>query len=488
MNEPAFQSATELLKSIREKRVGSGELLELYINRYKRLNPKINAIVATDLENAHTRAKEADEALGKGKNWGRLHGLPITIKDSTEVVGMPCTSGAPELKDHLPTRNADVVQILLDAGAIVFGKTNLPAQDFQSFNEVYGQTNNPWNLARVSGGSSGGSAAALAAGLTGLEIGGDIGGSIRTPSHFCGTYGHKPSFKIVLERGHIPPPPGTYPGEYLLDWDMAVIGPMARSAKDLDLVMDLIVIPEKPQQKAIRVELPAPRKTKLKDCRIGLWIDDPAFPVDTNVADCIQWIADELGRAGAQVVDKRPDIDFTYSHETYVQLMFAHSSASQPQEIIDYATKEVQRFDENDESKLAPWIRGMTMLYRNWSKLNYQRLLIRQKWADFFNDFDMLLCPAAPVTAFRHDHSEYASRVVRVNGQEKSYAGTLVSGAGLASVSYLPATMAPVGLAKDSLPVGVQIVGPNLEDRTPIHVATLIEETVGGFSSPTGFE
>lgn len=490
MSEPAFQSATELLKSIQKKRISSIELLELYIKRYERLNPKINAIVAADFENARARAKEADKALGKGKNWGPLHGLPITIKDSIEVVGMPCTSGAPELKNHMPARNADVVQSLLNAGAIIFGKTNLPlyAQDFQSFNEVYGQTNNPWDVTRIPGGSSGGAAAALAAGLTGLEIGSDIGGSIRNPSHFCGIYGHKPTFNIVPMRGHIPPPPGIYPGDYSLDGDIAVIGPLARSAKDLDLVMDLIASPTKPLQKAIHIELPEPRKKTLKDYRIGLWIDDPAFPVDTNVADRIQWIADELVKAGAGVEDKRPDIDFAHCHEVYTQLLSAVSSAGLPQKIFDYAITESQSLGENDKSFRAQWARGTTLLHRNWSKLNYRRLMMRQKWADFFEDFDVLLCPTVPVTAFPHDHGEFFDRRLKVNNKEQPYADTLLHWAGLTCVSYLPATIAPAGLAKDGLPVGVQVVGPYLEDRTPIHVAKLMEDAIGGFTPPPRFE
>ena len=175
MNEFAFQSATELTRAIQDRRTSSVELLELYIERFERLNPVINAIVVTDFENARGRAQKADEALAKGENWGPLHGLPMTIKDSFEVIGLPCTSGAPELKNYLPGRNAHVVQSLLNAGAVVFGKTNLPlyALDFQSYNDVYGQTNNPWDVSKTPGGSSGGAAAALAAGLTGLEMGRD---------------------------------------------------------------------------------------------------------------------------------------------------------------------------------------------------------------------------------------------------------------------------------------------------------------------------
>ncbi|MBW2144220.1 MAG: amidase, partial [Deltaproteobacteria bacterium] len=199
MSEFAFKSATQLVRDIREGRISSSELLELYLERVERFNPDLNAIVATDIENARAKAKAADKAIANGDKTGPLHGLPITIKDTLEVKGMPCTSGAPLLKNHMPANNADVVQSLIDAGAIVFGKTNVPLYggDMQSFNDVYGTTNNPWDLKRTPGGSSGGAAASLSAGLCGLDMGSDIGGSIRTPSHFCGLYGHKPSFGIV---------------------------------------------------------------------------------------------------------------------------------------------------------------------------------------------------------------------------------------------------------------------------------------------------
>lgn len=490
MGERAFQSATDLLKAIRDRRISSAELLELYIERYERLNPKINAIVASDLENARSRARAADEALHKGDDWGPLHGLPITIKDSIEVVGMPCTSGAPVLKNHMPARNADVVQILLDAGAIIFGKTNLPlyAQDCQSYNEVYGQTNNPWDVTRVPGGSSGGAAAALAAGLTPLEIGSDIGGSIRNPAHFCGVYGHKPTFNIVPMRGHIPPPPGIFPGDYSLDGDIAVVGPLARSIEDIELLMDLIVGPDKPHQKAMRIRLPKPRKKALKDYRIGLWIDDPAFPVDTKVIDRIQSVADELAKAGARVEDKRPDIDFRRSHEVYSNLLHSVTSGGLPQEIFEQVSTEAQSLSENDKSPRSMWLRGTTLLHRRWIQMDYQRLIMRQKWADFFEDFDVLLCPVVSVTAFPHDHSEFFDRTLKVNNNEQPYLDTLLPWAGLTCVAYLPATVAPAGLASDGLPVGVQIVGPYLEDRTSIHVARLMEGVIGGFTPPPEFE
>ncbi|MBW2623924.1 MAG: amidase [Deltaproteobacteria bacterium] len=490
MDKIAFQPATDLIKAIRGRKLGSLELLDHYIERIEKFNPAINAVVATDFENARARARAADEALQKGENWGALHGLPLTIKDSFEVMGMPCTSGAPELKNHMPGRNAQVVQILIDEGAIIFGKTNLPlyAQDLQSYNEVYGQTNNPWDITRGPGGSSGGAAAALAAGLTSFEIGSDIGGSIRNPAHFCGVYGHKPTFAIVPLRGHIPPPPSDFSGYYTGDGDIAVAGPLARSAKDLDLLMDLIAVPGKQFNPAWKFRLPEPRKKNLKDYRIGLWLDDPAFPVDTKVIDCLQNTADQLAKAGAGVEDKRPDIDFARSHTIYHQLLTAAMSAATPSDIFEKLSNDVRNLSDEDWSPQARGLRGTVIPHANWMMLDGERLLMRQKWADFFEDFDVLLCPAIPVTAFPHDHGNFFDRLLVVNGDERSYFDTLLSWAGLTGLVYLPATVAPVGPAADGLPVGAQIVGPYLEDRTPIHVAELMEDVVGGFTPPPGFE
>ncbi|NOY68228.1 MAG: amidase [Deltaproteobacteria bacterium] len=489
MNELAYLSATRLVAEIKAKHISAVELLEFYIDRIKRLNPRINAVVATDFDNARIRARKADEALLRGEDWGPLHGLPMTIKDSIEVTGMPCTSGAPKLKGHMPQRNADVIEPLLDAGAVIFGKTNLPlfAQDFQSFNEVHGQTNNPWDVTRVPGGSSGGAAAALAAGLTGLEIGSDIGGSIRNPAHFCGVYGHKSSFDMISFRGHIPPFPGLFPGDYALGGDIAVLGPLARSSEDLDMVMDIITMPKKPLRSAWKLELPPSRKEDLKDFKVGLWLDDPDFPVDHSVADCLSDLVDTLAKSGAGIEAKKPDIDFKACHDIYLKLLTAVPNAGISKDAFDLLVKEAPTLDKNDKSFRAQLIRGTTMLHRDWVVLDYMRLMMRQKWADFFKDFDVLLCPAVPITAFAHDHGEFFDRTLTVNGGKRPYMDTLSAWAGLTGVSYLPATIAPAGLAKDGLPVGVQIVGPYLEDKTPICFAKRLAEITPGFVPPPGF-
>ncbi|MEE9517921.1 MAG: amidase [Candidatus Adiutricales bacterium] len=488
MSELMFQSATELLKAILDKRISSSELLEMYIERYERFNPGLNCIVATDFENARARAREADQALSRGENWGPLHGLPMTIKDSMEVMGMPCTWGAPLLKDYMPKKNADVVQPLIDAGAVIFGKTNIPlfAMDTQSFNEVYGQTNNPWDTSRTPGGSSGGSVTALAAGLTGLEIGSDIGGSIRSPAHFCGVYGHKPSYGVVPMRGQ-GPDMGLIPVNHPMQTDLSVTGPLARGPEDLDLVMDLVVRPSLPDRKAYSITLPPARKKALKEYRIGLWLDDPAFPVESSVGDRLQEAADKLAKAGAHVEDKRPEIDFARSDEIYLDLLNLATVWSTPQAEYDQLLDLIQKPVEPGQERMVRMIQGMTKSHREWQFLEIERLKLRQKWADFFKKFDALLCPAVRIPAFEHDHTELPQRLTRVNGEDQPHGSVLLPWAGLTIVAYLPATVAPVGLTPEGLPVGVQIVGPYLEDRTTIHLARLMTDVTGGFTPPPGY-
>src|SRR5262245_16964260 len=235
-----YRTATALLSDLEACRVGSLELLEHLLARAERHNPALNAIVVRDIDRARARAKEADTARRRGESWGPLHGLPMTVKECFDVEGLPTSAGSPGLKANAALRHADAVQRLVDAGAIIFGKTNVPlfAGDLQTYNEVYGITNNPWDTTRGPGGSSGGSAVALAAGLTPLELGSDIGGSIRNPAHFCGVYGHKPSYGVISMRGHVPGPPNS-----LLQADIGVAGPLARSADDLELALSVMAGP-----------------------------------------------------------------------------------------------------------------------------------------------------------------------------------------------------------------------------------------------------
>jgi amidase len=482
---PAQRSATDWLQDLARGELSSLELLDALLERVEQRNPAINAVVALDVERARERAHEADAARGRGESWGALHGLPMTIKDSIEVVGMPTTSGAPELADHRPQRNADAAQRLIDAGAIVFGKTNLPlyAGDFQSYNDVYGTTNNPWNPERGPGGSSGGSAAALAAGFTPLELGSDIGGSIRNPAHFCGVYGHKPSWGIVPGRGHIPGPPGA-----LSPPDLAVLGPLARTPRDLSLAFGLLAGASPGEATGWRLELPAPRHERLADFRVALWLEQPGRPLAREVGDLIQAAADRIAAAGARVDERaRPALDPEASHARYLRLLWSVMAAGFPPPVLELLGKAYAELDPAQTDWNSQMVRGAVQPHRAWLGDNEARHHLRARWAEFFGEVDVLLCPIMPTAAFPHDHSPLEQRTVQVDGHEMPYMEQLFW-AGLVTLVYLPSTVVPVGRTREGLPVGMQVVAPYLEDHTALAFARCIEDVVGGFTPPPGYD
>lgn len=481
MSSLAYRSASELLRELSQGKQSSLELLEFLLARIERENGAINAVVASDPEGARARAREADAARARGESWGPLHGLPMTIKDSIEVVGMPTTSGAPELAGHFPKCNADTAQRLIDAGAIVFGKTNLPlyAGDFQSYNAVYGTTCNPWDLERGPGGSSGGSAAALAAGFSPLELGSDIGGSIRNPAHFCGVYGHKPSWGTVSGRGHIPGPPGAVSPS-----DLGVLGPLARTPEDLALAFDLLTGPSPSEATGWRLELPAARHERLADFRVALWLDQPGRPVSAEVADLIQQAADRIAQAGAHLDDRaRPAIDPEDSHARYLRLLWSVMGAGFPLPVREALEKAHANLDPADRDWNAQMVRGAVGPHRAWLADNEARHHLRARWSEFFADVDVLLCPIMPTAAFPHDHAPIEQRMLDVDGHPMPYLEQLFW-AGLITLVYLPASVVPVGRTRAGLPVGMQVVAPYLEDHTALHFARCIEDVVGGFVAP----
>src|SRR5262245_56313216 len=292
----AYVSALDLADAIRRRQVSSREALEYFLARIASLDKTINSVVTIDAERARAEAVEADRFLARGDTRGSLHGVPMTIKDSLQTRGMRTTSGVPEFSNFVPQEDAWPVARVREAGAVIFGKTNLPiyAGDLQSYNEVFGTTNNPYDLTRTPGGSSGGSAAALACGFTPLEIGSDIGGSIRLPSHMSGVVGHKPSYGIVPAHGQIPGPPGT-----LTLADLAVVGPMARTVEDLEHGLDILTGPNRWEKPAWRLELPPPRRKTLADYRIAAWLDDPLCRVEPEVMALLENAARKLMDAGA---------------------------------------------------------------------------------------------------------------------------------------------------------------------------------------------
>lgn len=485
MNDIGFQSATVLAAALRRREIGSRELLEDFARRIERFNPALNAVVTLDLDRARPAADAADAATAQGRFKGPLHGLPITIKDTFETAGLRTTAGTKIYAQHVPAKNAVAVQRLVDAGAIVFGKTNSPAfaADLQTYNEVFGVTNNPWDTARSPSGSSGGAAAAVAAGFTAFELGSDIGGSIRNPAHSCGVYGHKPTFGIVPKLGHVPGPPGT-----LASNDISVVGPLSRGAEDLDLLLGVLAGPLPEQSVAWRLALPPPRGRRLGDYRVAVWFDDPDFPPDNSVRSALQQAVDALRRAGANIDEQtRPEFGLRDAFDAYLRLLYPVTTANLPEAAFDKLRRAAAEYAPDDNSAKARHARASTVTHRQWLHLNEARERYRATWRAFFENYDLLLTPVSPVPAIPHDHSrDMLARTITVNGEARWYWEQQVW-IGLAGMAYLPATVAPIGLA-DGLPVGVQIIGPYLEDRTSIDFAKRLAEVVCGFQPPPGYD
>jgi amidase len=480
----AFWPAKRLASHLRRRKIGCLELLEHYLKRVERHNPRLNAIIATDFDNARKRARAADRALAKGDVWGPLHGVPMTLKESYDVVGMPTTWGVPEFKDNIATKNALAVDRLLGTGAVLFGKTNVPwmLQDWQSYNEIYGTTNNPWDLTRAPGGSSGGSAAVLAAGLSGIDAGSDIGASIRNPAHFCGIYGHKPTYGLCPPRGH------ALPGRVAAT-DISVIGPLARSADDLDIALAAMAGPDDIEGAGLRLTLPPPKKKRLRDYKVALVLDDVNAEVDRSVQERLQALADFLRHNKAKVDERaRPDFDSVQQHRIYVALLRAATSGRQSEAQFERSVTTGRNLRADDDSYFARMTRANTMPHREWLAYDEERHRIRLNWATFFKDYDLLLCPAASTPACPHDHKgERWERTIVVNGKPVNAVDQLFW-ASYASLAYLPASVAPIGFSKEGLPIGVQIIGPQYHDRSCIAFASLLEREFQGFVPPPGYE
>ena len=457
----ATKPATEQARAIRDKAISSRELLELYLDRISRLDGPVNAVVTLAADRARAEADAADSRTRGGGALPPLHGLPITVKDAIETAGIRSTGGAVELTDHVPTTDAPAVARLRDAGAIVFGKTNLPrwSGDVQSYNELFGTTSNPWDVTRVPGGSSGGPAAAVAAGFTSFELGTDIGGSVRVPSHCCGTFGLKPSYGVVPQRGYL-----DSVGGGTTDADINVFGPMARSAADLDLLLSVLAGPEPARQGVWSLELPAATYTTLAGRRIAVWLDDPAMPSDPAMLTVLRAAVDRIADAGARVSEVRPPVDPQHQIEVFHHLV---GSA--------VAVSNAESGEEQAGSHYA------------WLHADRERARMQAVWAAWFADYDALLAPVMCTTAFPHlQDGNFRSRQLLVGGEPRPYL-SVVFWTGMFGVLGLPVAVPPVGHTADGLPVGVQVVTPYLRDRDAIRTADLIAGAAGGYAVPPGF-
>jgi amidase len=477
----AFAPATEMVRALRAREVSAVELLDLHLARIERYNGALNAVIIKDYERARAAAVAADAARARGEDRPLL-GLPLTIKDAIDVQGLPTVCGAVERVDAIAEADAPIVASVRAAGAVIMGKTNVPpyAGDYQADNPVFGRTNNPWNLERVPGGSSGGSAAVVAAGLAPLEFGSDIGGSIRFPAAWCGIYGHRPSSGVIPVSGHFPGSPLPNPTFHL-----NTLGPLTRSVADLELAFDLVAGPEPGEEVGWRLELPPARHERLADFRVAIFPSAEWRPVDDEVTAQIATVAETLRRAGATVAEAVPDGygDGRDYHRLFQRIIGAISGS---------------RLTDDERQQRAADLRAGTDAFRedraggtlasaaDYIRWHNDRQKYRVAWRAFFEQWDILLAPQVIVPAPPHSTIPVDDRTVEVNGKTVS-ARTVMIHSALPILSGLPSTAFPAGLSRDGLPIGVQAIGPYLEDRTTMRFADLITREVGGYQRPPGY-
>jgi amidase len=440
--------AAQMAVALADRTVSAMELFEAAVDHIERLDGPINAVVVRDFDRARDAARAADVALARGER-APLLGVPMTVKEAFNVAGLPTTWGSEQFKDWIAPTDATAVARLKAAGAVIVGKTNVPPflADWQSANPVYGRTNHPLDPGRVPGGSSGGSAAALAAGMVPLEFGSDIGGSIRVPSAFCGVYGHKPSYNLVPQRGHAPP------GMDGVGPPLNVVGPLARSVEDLILALDVTAGPADEEAKGYRVDLLPPRHSALKDYRVLMIEAHPGAKVEGEIRAALDRLAGNLATAGAKVARESNLLpDLAAAHGLYMGILMTTMSRGGP---------------------MPPSLLSDLMNAHAWMGALDGQLAVRRQWETLFEAFDVVIAPVMGVVAFEHQTAEFAERIHIIDGQATAYADQ-VAWPGMATLANLPATAVPIGATRAGLPIGAQIIGPYLEDRTTLAFASLL--------------
>lgn len=438
------QTATAMVAALAAKETTASALCDEAIERIERLDGPINAVVVRDFDRARVAATAADEALARGERRPLL-GLPMTVKESFNLAGLPTHWGVPAMNGWIAESDAAAVARLKAAGAIILGKTNVSMwlADWQSDNPVHGRVNNPLDLSRTPGGSSGGSAAAVASGMVPLELGSDIGGSIRVPAAFCGIYGHKPSYGLAPIRGHAP---AGFDGAPVV---LSVVGPLARSAEDLDLALGVIAGPDYGDERGYRLELAAPRHQRLGDYRVLVLDNHPLAETDDEIVAAVDGLAGRLTTAGVKV-SRRSDLlpDLAASQAVFALLLTTAISRG------------------NAQASPPPTA-------HQWMDALDTQLRFRHQWAALFQDFDVVLAPTFGVVAFPHDDRPFGERTHVINDAKTPY-GAQIAWPGVALLANLPATAMPIGFTKTGLPISAQVIGPYLEDRTTIAFAAKV--------------
>ncbi|MEM9777271.1 MAG: amidase family protein [Chloroflexota bacterium] len=468
-------SATEQINWLATGQVTSEELLEAYIARAEKVNPALNTIVSQNLEMARHMAKDFDQRRASGENLGPLNGLPMTLKDSYDVDGLPAVCGEPALADRPPeATDAFVVEKLKAAGAIIWGKTNTPhlTGDIQTYNAVYGTTNNPYDTARTPGGSSGGAAAALAAGLTPLEVGSDIGGSLRTPAHNCGVMALKPTYGTISLKGHVPPMPWID----VPDPDLAVAGPMARTVDDLNLLFSILA-PDAPHE-----TIP----TAIPSCRIAVWRENK-FELGSEVAGAMDHLIKVIKDSGGRVKSDRPVKDGDHLIDVYQRLLIPIVTAGLPAAtkfLFKCLRPFAKLFAKKGQMAFSNTILSATQTKEQISQTKQERSKLKAACDRFFENYDVLISPVTSVPAILHNNEiTMERRKIDIDGQPASYM-TLYQWISLATACHLPSVVIPIKQSAGGMPIGLQLIGREGSDRKILAIARLFANALAPIDQP----
>jgi amidase len=493
MSDLIFRPAHQLAQIIRDREVSAVEVVEAYLAQIDKHNGKLNAICTLDATQARTRAKQADEALARGENWGILHGVPITIKDIFETAGLQTTAGYIPLKDYIPAQDATVVARLRSAGAILLGKTNMAelAGDFQSTNSLFARVNNPWNLEYTPGGSSGGSAAAVVAGLSALDIGNDFAGSVRQPAHCCGLYGLKPTDRRISTAGSIPETPDM---PYYCLRQMMTVGCLGRSLEDIRLCFSLIAGADPRRQDVPPIPLDAPTAKPLSNLNLA-WLEEwEEVPVASDIRAMMRASAQRLSDAGARLEQWRPKgFDMPTIWTLYGRMAAYVNNYTQPKDRYTISRSLVLLFrtaTQGDKAlrKLGNFSRFLPELLNPSLKGYFKTLTEREAFTSQLDadlePWDAWLLPVAATPAFTH---RPAWSAIEIDG--RSYPHSVANGAYTIpfNLSGHPAVVIPVGQTKTALPIGLQIVGKQWREMELFAIAQEIDRVVGDFRHPPGY-
>ena len=468
MSELTFLSAAAMAEQIRRRKISPVELVDAHLAKIEKLNPVLNAFVQVDAERAREAARRAESAVTSSAALGPLHGVPISIKSSISVDGLRCEAGTRLRAGFVARQDAPLVTRLKRAGAIVLGSTNTPEllMAWETDNLLYGRTNNPWDLERTPGGSSGGEAAAIAAGMSAGGVGSDGGGSIRVPAHFGGICGLKPTPGRIPSTGHFPVSAGPFAS-------IGVVGPMARTVEDLRILFEAMQGADIGDTNAAPVPVRWPSDREVKALKVGFFEDDGRTPVQAEIRGAVRTAAKALRDAGFRVEEFRPEgleearalwwKYFVVAGGMLLRPMFSgRESDISPilQQFLDWAS---ELPPHNGRTLLDAWIR---------------RDALRAQFFAQMEEYPILLCPPAAISAFRHGERSW-----EIDGQTVKYLDAW-SYAEFFNLLGNPAVVVPVGQSSDRLPIGVQIVGRSWEEEQVLEVAAALEKECGAWKIP----